>query len=120
MSNKRVLIIEDEAHLIRLYTKAIGPNYTIVPCMTIHAARDLLIKDTFDIVICDIHIGAHRATELIWEQYGALREKGTKIVVISGKEEYRAICEQLELPFFLKPVSTHDLRTIVEDEQTIP
>jgi DNA-binding NtrC family response regulator len=113
MCHKQVLIIEDDEKLIRLYSKVISQRHTVAQATSLDTARELLHSRDFDVIICDMQMGMHRTTELIKEEYAALRKNGTRIIVVSGKEQYRLICEQLNIPFLLKPVEMQTLEAAI-------
>jgi DNA-binding NtrC family response regulator len=113
MPGKRILIIEDDIKLLRLYTKMLDTDHDVIQCSTLHDARELLKTETFDAIICDMQVGMHRSTELLWDYYRQWQRDKVNVVVISGKEFYQSICEQLGLPFLLKPVDLQTLRTAV-------
>jgi DNA-binding response OmpR family regulator len=113
MEGKRVLIIEDDVKLLRLYTKVLSQKHTVTQCLTLHDAYELLKNQTFDSIICDMQVGVHRATDLLWDYYAQWRRDKVRIVVVSGKEQYQEICEQLEIPFLLKPIDLKTLHSVV-------
>jgi len=111
----RILVMEDEADLRRLYCKALrSSGYEVYPAATIQEARELLIRHRFDVFMCDIHMGADLGTDLLREQATLLAERGTLIITVSGESQYRPICEEMGVDFYLeKPVTINSLVTLV-------
>jgi DNA-binding response OmpR family regulator len=109
----RILIMEDDAHLRRLFSKALrAVGYEVHPAGTIDEAQDLLNRTRFDILICDIHMGQGRGTDLLNEHAAALATSGAQVIMVSGQAQYRAMCEEMGADFFLeKPVA---ISTLVE------
>jgi DNA-binding NtrC family response regulator len=113
MSSKRVLVIEDDASLMRLYSKILS-DYTVISCFSIDDARELLEQETFDAIICDIQIGTEHATSLLEENYLQWQQDNVIVAVISSREGYRAACEEMGIPFLLKPVERKALLAVIE------
>jgi DNA-binding NarL/FixJ family response regulator len=68
----------------------------------------------FDVVLCDIHMGSDRGTDLLREYGNTLATSGTLIIVVSGQAQYRNTCEDLGADFFLeKPVAISTLVTLL-------
>lgn len=113
---RRILVMEDDEHLRRLYSKALSKSgYDVYPASTIEEARRLLASSQFDIFLCDIHMGNGLGTDLVNEQRATLSENSTQVIMVSGQARYRAICEEMGVDFYLeKPVPVSMLLTLVE------
>jgi DNA-binding response OmpR family regulator len=116
MAAPRILVLEDHHDLRRLYAKVLTKaGYEVYPAATLEEARALLNQEHMDIFVCDIHVGEERGTDLLREQSAALNQEGTKIVVVSGQAQYRAMCEELGIDFYLeKPVGLEMLLTLMK------
>jgi DNA-binding NtrC family response regulator len=112
---RRVLILEDNDDLRRLYSRALAKAaYKIYPAATLEEARALLGQGRFDVFLCDIHIGQERGTDLLREQLETLGRQGTQVIVVSGEAQYRPFCEEMGVDFYLeKPVAVSELLTLV-------
>lgn len=112
---RRILVMEDDPHLSRLYAKALGAaGYEVHPARTIQKARDLLANSRFDVFLCDIHMGRDRGTDLLREYSTMFATSGTQVIMVSGQAQYRAMCEELGADFFLeKPVAIGTLVALV-------
>jgi DNA-binding NarL/FixJ family response regulator len=113
---RQILIMEDDAHLRRLYSKALrARGYQVQTAATIENARSLLEKSRFDVLLCDIHMGQERGTDLLKEYADTLVTSGTQLVMVSGQARYREMCEELGADFFLeKPISIGVLVALVD------
>jgi DNA-binding response OmpR family regulator len=116
IAEQRILIMEDNSDLRRLYSKIFRKEgFEVYPAATLEEARALLADVPVDIFLCDIHIGDERGTDLLREQAGRLRNNGTRVIVVSGQNQYRSMCEELGVDFYLeKPVSLETLLTMVQ------
>ena len=114
--SRHILIMEDNAHLRRLFSKALrASDYKVYTAGTIQEARDLLAQTRFDIMLCDIHMGNDRGTDLLSEYADVFATSGTQIVMVSGESHYRDMCEQMGADFFLeKPVAIGTLVGLVD------
>lgn len=114
-TTRRILVMEDDTHLCRLYDKALGAaGYEVHLAVTIQEARDLLADTRFDVLLCDIHMGDDRGTDLLHEYATRFATSGTQVVMVSGQAQYRDMCEELGADFFLeKPVSISTLVALV-------
>ncbi|MFW9804578.1 MAG: response regulator [Candidatus Thorarchaeota archaeon] len=113
---RRILVMEDDDHLRRLYSKALSRSgYDVYPAPTIEEARGLLTSSQFDIFLCDIQMGNGLGTDLVREQRAMLRNNGTQVIMVSGEARYRTTCEEMGVDFYLeKPVPVSMLLTLVE------
>jgi DNA-binding NarL/FixJ family response regulator len=115
METRRVLIMEDDTHLRRLYSKALRRGgYKVHSAGTVAEARDLLRELRFDVLLCDIQMGQESGTDLLQESIDDITTSGAQVIMVSGQAHYREACEGLGADFFLeKPVSVATLVTLV-------
>ncbi len=115
-SVRRVLVMEDDDSLRRLYGKALAAvGYEVHPAGTIDEARDLLNQIHFDILLCDIQMGSDRGTDLLREFSDTLFTSGAQVIMVSGQAQYRPICEEMGADFFLeKPVAINTLVALID------
>jgi DNA-binding NtrC family response regulator len=113
---RRVLILEDENDLRRLFGKALRHvGYDVFEAATLQEARDLLAQHQFDAFLCDIHLNGARGTDLLREQSEVLMENNTQLIMVSGEAQYRGVCEDMGAEFFMqKPVALNALITLVD------
>jgi DNA-binding NarL/FixJ family response regulator len=112
---RRLLVIEDNAELRRLYSRALGrTGFEVHTAGTIQQAQEMLDNSRFDVLLCDVHMGSDRGTDLLREYGDTLATSGTLIIVVSGQSQYRSTCEDLGADFFLeKPVAINTLVTLL-------
>jgi DNA-binding NtrC family response regulator len=109
--SKRILLMDDDPDLVRLYAKALtsaGHEVEVVNSMT--DAQQKLVKTNYDVFICDIHIGDDVGLDLLptWRAE-FLRDK-TRVIVISGDTRYRDMAEAMGANRFItKPVAIKTL-----------
>jgi len=113
---RQILVMEDDAHLRRLYSKALrAKGYEVHTAATLQKARALLDERRFDIMLCDIHMGSERGTDILSEYSDELVTSGTQVIMVSGQARYREMCEELGADFFLeKPISIGVLVALVD------
>lgn len=111
-----ILVIEDDPNAIRLYDRVLShAEYHVIHAKTLDEARALLDQKHFDLILCDMQLGSERTVELLTEVAEALQASGTNIVAVSGQEQYRRMCQELGVDFFLsKPVSINALVGLVD------
>jgi DNA-binding response OmpR family regulator len=111
LKNGRVLLLEDNLSLLRLYSKTLNKaDYTVYEAMTVDEAEYLLQSDAFDIFICDMRIGGTHSADLLREWAEPLKEKGTTIIAMSAYEQYRRTCFEMGIDHFMpKPITPSSL-----------
>ncbi len=111
----RILIMEDDPGLRRIYKKALSRSkYKVFEADTLQMGRDLLDTHTFDIFICDIHLGRERGTDLLIEKSEQLLKNGTQVIMCSSYGQYRYLTQEMGADFFLeKPISIGTLLTLI-------
>lgn len=118
MMTKRphILIMEDDENLARLYLKVLSrTDYDTLAVHTIAEARHVLGSLCFDGFICDLHLEGESSINLLRDYYPRFAKDKTQVIIVSGQDQLRAICEQLGFEFFLsKPVSPSELVTMME------
>lgn len=112
---RRILIMEDDIGLRRIYGKALRKShYQVDEAPTVQVARELLQKNKYEIFICDIHMGRERGTDVLEEFSAKLKENGTQVVMCSAYHQYRLLTEEMGADFFLeKPISLGTLLTLI-------
>jgi DNA-binding NtrC family response regulator len=91
---RKILIMEDDPGLRRIYSKA-------------------LKKSHFEF-ICDIHMGRERGTDLLSQVTDKLSAAGTQVIMCSAYGQYRSLTEEMGADFFLeKPISLGTLLTLI-------
>ncbi|MBW8012136.1 MAG: response regulator [Chloroflexi bacterium] len=116
LSDGRILIMEDDPGLRRIYSKALGrTNYKLDLAPTVLDAREMIKKNKYKLFICDIHMGRERGTDLLTEFSDQLRESGTQVIMVSAYGQYRTLTQEMGADFFLeKPISLGTLLTLID------
>lgn len=114
-TNQRILVMEDDNDLRSVFTRALrAADYEVHPAATVQQAIDFLEQTRFDVLICDVHMGGARGTDLLRDSNDMLFTSGAQVVMVSGHPEYRDTCEKMGVDFFLeKPVSVNTLVTLM-------
>jgi DNA-binding NtrC family response regulator len=113
--HRRILIMEDDRSLRRIYTKALSKSrYQVDEAATIQSARRLLQENQYAIFVCDIHMGRDLGTELLDEFREKFQRQETHIVMCSEYGHYRYLSEEMGAEYFLeKPIALTTLLTLV-------
>jgi DNA-binding NtrC family response regulator len=111
MTGGKILILEDDPHVARVYEKALredGNNVTV--CATFAEARECLRHDHPDAVLTDVRVGEYNGLQLalLFRKYSP----DGRIVVVTGYDDrvIRKEVEELQAEFLLKPVRIAHLR----------
>lgn len=115
MAAPQILVIEDNFDLRRLYSRALTRvGYDVTATGVLAEAAALLDASRFDVLLCDIHLGAERGTDLIRERHAQLQEQKTHVIMITGETWYGDIAEEVGADFLLeKPVGLDTLVGLV-------
>jgi len=113
---RRILVMEDDDHLRRVFARALqAADYEVYQACDVQEASDLLAQSRFDVLICDIHLGKERGTDLLKDHVDMLFTSGAQIVMVSGHPRYRDMCEEMGADFFMeKPVSVSTLVMLMD------
>lgn len=114
-SPPRILVMEDDMLLLDIFSRALRRSgYDVQAIPTMMGAHSLLTEQQFDLFLCDIHMGEERGTTLLGELGADLMAQGTQIIVMSAEGQYRDICAEMGIDFYLeKPVIPETLVTFV-------
>jgi len=115
-TSRRILVMEDESSLRRLFSKVLrAAGYEVHSAATVQETRDLLSDTRFDVLLCDIHMGNDRGTDLLDEYADELAISGAQVIMVSGQPHYRHMCTEMGADFFLeKPVAVGSLVALVD------
>ena len=115
-SSCRILVLEDDAGLRRIYQKALekANAYSVDQAATLEEARGLLDAGDYDILISDMRIGRDRATDLLKEYKTRFETSGIKVVMCSAFGQYRHLPDDVD-HFLEKPISLDVLVSLVSE-----
>ncbi|HEC22757.1 MAG TPA: response regulator [Chloroflexi bacterium] len=113
-SDTRILVLEDDPSLIKLYSEALRlEGFRVDQATTIEEARELLSANEYTVFLCDVLIGKQRSTGLLHEVLPALAGK-TEVVMLSGKGQYLESAQELGVKYFVaKPTSLDTLVLLI-------
>lgn len=114
---QKILVLEDDESLLRLYKKVFSKlGHIVQATTTLPEANNLLANEDFDLFICDVRIDKSFGIDLllIWRE--RLLKNKTKVAVVSGDPWYRVMSEKIGADFFFrKPVEISTLIALVND-----
>ncbi len=102
----RVLIVDDDANLLRLFSKVlISQGYDVFRATTLEQA-DLFLNDGhFDVLLCDVEVRDEYGIDLVRVHADRLMAHGTHVVVMSADTRHRAVSNLTGVTDFLaKPI----------------
>ncbi len=116
VESPRILIMEDDVYLLRLYEKALTKaGFAVHTAETVETARDLLRRHHYGVFISDVHLGEEQGVNLLRQEIATLHQEGTEIIVVSGSAEYYYLTREIDIDFFIeKPVAISGLVTLVQ------
>lgn len=119
----RVLIIEDDRPLTRLYSKVLTRGGCHVrTARSLAEAHYLMERYPFDVCMCDVFVGDDVGLNMLG-QLTLLDTDHTELIIVSGWDQFRPVCEAFGVTFYLKPIPNDQLVTLVKDaarRQRIP
>jgi DNA-binding response OmpR family regulator len=106
-----VLVVEDDPALRLLCTVNLElEGHRVLEAPTVDAARDHIERELIDVVLLDVHVGAHSGYDLI----DPIRSKGTApIVLMSGTAEVTQADRERVDAVLSKPFEPEDLAMLV-------
>jgi DNA-binding NtrC family response regulator len=121
MTGGKILILEDDPYVARVYEQALredGNNVTV--CATFAEAREHLRQEHPDAVLTDVRVGEYNGLQLalLFRRYSP---EG-RIVVVTGYDDrvIRKEVEELQAEFLLKPVRIAHLKEAFDAAKTGP
>ena len=117
MADEKILIVDDEAHILRLCSEILRrENYKVITAGTAKAALEMAKAESFDLLLTDISMPGMNGLELL----SAIKEiqKEIATVVITGYGTVDNAVQSLHLGahgFVVKPFSQKELLQTIED-----
>jgi two-component system response regulator HydG len=117
MPTARILIIDDDQDICLLLSRFLTKNgYSVDTAGRGSAAKDMLSKETFDLVLCDHRLPDTDAMQML--QYIRNLSMSTQVIIITGYSEVRLAVELIRLGAFDyigKPLYPDELLMRVQD-----
>ncbi|MBN2390199.1 MAG: response regulator [Anaerolineae bacterium] len=117
-----VLVIEDNTDLRRLYSNALArAGYRVTETGVLAEAQHLVDQNKYAVLLCDIHMGTKKSTDMVREKRAKLTADGTHVVLITGESWYGDVVEEAGADLLLeKPVTLDTLIGLVGRLVTSP
>jgi len=117
-----ILVIEDNTDLRRLYSNVLArAGYRVMETGILDEANHLVDENRFDVLLCDIHMGTKKSTDMVREKQAKLSADGTHVVLITGETWYGDIVKEAGADLLLeKPVTLDTLVGLVGRLITAP
>ena len=111
----RVLVIEDNTDLRRLYSNALArAGYRVTETGVLTEAQHLVDENKYAVLLCDIHMGTKNSTDMVREKRAKLTADGTHVVLVTGETWYSDVVEDVGADLLLeKPVTLDTLVSLV-------
>ncbi len=112
----RVLLLEDEPALHRLYRRALERSgFEVTSAYTLAEARQALQQHTFDFFLVDLRLPDGNAVHLLTEFKDHLKAQGTEVIVLTAEARQRDEVTQLGFEYYFeKPISLQMLLQFLE------
>lgn len=112
-----LLLVEDSATLLRLYSGFLGARFRVRTAQTVAAARETLLSEPVDIVVADFHLNGEKAVDLLNAIQDEQLDRPIPTVLMTQDREsatedavLRAGVEQ----FLLKPITPEALNRAID------
>jgi two-component system cell cycle sensor histidine kinase/response regulator CckA len=118
-NGERILIVEDEIHVLNYASKALGMyGYTVLTAADAKEALECFMRENgdFSLVFCDVVLPDRNGLELAEDFRG--RKPDVRILMSSGYTGYKSQINPIQnrgLPYLPKPYSLMDLLRTVQD-----
>jgi DNA-binding NtrC family response regulator len=112
----RVLVVDDEAGIRRIFALAIANYGFVVDCAeSSSGALRMLERETYDVIVSDVHMPSGDGIDFL----GLVRERGvhTPVIVMSGRPSADGKARALArgaFRYMVKPVMPSELRQVIE------
>jgi DNA-binding response OmpR family regulator len=110
----RIMIIEDNLNLLELYTNVLSEEHVVLPFFHPGEAMEYYERNPIeiDLIIMDNQLPCKKGESVIFDIKSM--NPAQKIVVVSGWPENVNLPEKFGVRKFAKPISSRDLKSIVE------
>lgn len=112
----RILIVEDNQDIATLYQRILMLHQVVI-CPSAETAIETLAKETFDLIILDLHLPEQSGLFALEKIRANPELKSTKVLVISADDTLRYQCESFDIQGWMtKPIEI-DKFIILVDKQ---
>ena len=124
ITRRRVLLIDDDASVLRAVTRILGRHHDVFALDSAEAALELLSRDhAFDAVLCDLMMPGMQGDQFVAavaERFPDLRSRVTIVTGGASTERTAEFLRATDLPTVIKPVRLLDLMLAIEDAAVRP
>ena len=117
MTKKKILVVEDEEALLKLYKRMLeADGHEVTAVKTGQEALDLTKGEAFDLMFLDIMLPDIRGDKIVEEIRG--RGDKTTVVLITGFPELQSSIDALDLGIYeilLKPIKVDELLRVARE-----
>lgn len=115
MLRQNALILEDNPQLLRLYSRVLeNSGYLVEAVTTAKEAELLLERGLYAVFLCDTQVTDAAIMPLLRRWMPRLTQRETRVMVVSGKQQYSQLCDELGIEFFVdKPITNDMLKAMV-------
>lgn len=115
MLRQNALILEDNPQLLRLYSRVLeNSGYLVEAVTTAKEAEMLLERGVYAVFLCDTQVTDAAIMSLLRRWMPRLTQRETRVMVVSGKQQYSQLCDELGIEFFVdKPITNDMLKAMV-------
>jgi signal transduction histidine kinase/ActR/RegA family two-component response regulator len=117
-SRRRVLVVDDEALLLKAYRRMLGDAHELITALGAHEALKVLEKDArFDVVLCDLQMPEMSGMELhaiVFERYPTLAERFIFVTGGAFSGDARRFLEESVPAVIQKPFNVDDVLRMVD------
>ncbi len=114
----RILVVEDDAHILRLLSLWLSRNgHTVLEATNGVNAQELLVTDPVDLLITDINMPGMNGIELIRWFRGTF-ESSAPVIMLSSRCDQDSIATDMEgtgVRIYPKPFSPSRLMAVIEE-----
>ena len=114
---RRVLIVDDEEFIRQVLTRVLeAAGHQCESASTVAEARAMVAGDSFELVLCDIHIPGESGMDFL-RQVSSERNE-TAIVMVTGEDDPAVAREAIHLGaygYVVKPFSTNEILITIEN-----
>lgn len=112
----RILVVEDERnHAVLLAELLNRAGYQVLVANSFEEGRKSMAASPPDLIIADLHLGAHRGTEFL--ELSRKLDPAPEVMLISGVGSIEDAVESMQrgaVHYFTKPLNVSEMRAVVE------
>jgi len=115
---KRLLFVDDDVNLLHSYKRLffqMRSQWDILLISDPYEARKMILKETFDVIICDLLMPGIKGDKLLYEAWGLSSD--TYTILLSGEEQLPEEKPPWVDRYFNKPCHFEQIKEVLESLQ---